>query len=133
MNFCDCANTAGIAIAANLLRSLLTTLGVVIGVGSVIVMAAVGTGARSEIDKQIRNLGTNVLVVSPNTRTFSGRSSGAGSNLPLSEDDLRAVQMSVPGIAAISGQLWAGVPVVHGNANFWTRICAVHASYLATR
>jgi putative ABC transport system permease protein len=46
---------------------------------------------------------------------------------------LRAIETSVPGIAAISGQLWAGAPVVNGNANFWTRICAVHAPYLTTR
>ena len=124
-------NTAMVSDRRKFLR--LTTLGIVIGVGSVIVMVAVGSGARSEIDKQIRNLGTNVLVVSPSARLFEGRSSGAGTNLPLSEDDLRAIEVNVPGIDAISGQLWAGAPVVHGNANFWTRICAVHSQYLAAR
>ena len=133
MNLSDYLSTARTAIATNLLRSLLTTIGIVIGVGSVIVMVAVGSGARSEIEKQIVNLGTNVLVVSPSARLFGGRSSGAGSNLPLSEDDLRAIEVSVAGVEAISGQLWAGAPVVHGNANFWTRICAVHSEYLLAR
>jgi len=96
-------------------------------------MVAVGSGARSEIDKQIVNLGANVLVVSPSARLHGGRSSGAGTDLPLSEDDLRAIEANVSGVEAISGQLWAGAPVVHGNANFWTRICAVHSQYLLAR
>src|SRR5262245_49887025 len=133
MNLYDCTAAAVTAIATNSLRSLLTILGIVIGVGSVIVMTSIGLGAHSEIDRQIRSLGTNVLVASPAAKLVGGRSSAAGLNLPLSEDELRAIEMSVPGIVAISGQLWAGVPVVHGNANFWTRICAVHAPYLATR
>ena len=71
----DCLRTALVAIGANSLRSTLTTLGIIIGVASVIVMVAVGSGARSEVDRQISNLGTNLLVVNPSARLFGGRSS----------------------------------------------------------
>jgi putative ABC transport system permease protein len=129
----DCLRAAVTAIATNFLRTVLTTLGIIIGVGSVIVMMAVGAGARSEVERQIANLGTNLLVVNPSARVFGGRSSGAGSNLPLSEDDLRAIETKVPGVVAISGQLWASASVVYANANFWTRIWGVHAQYLVAR
>ena len=121
------------AIAANPLRSALTTLGIVIGVGSVIVMGAVGAGARHEVDRQIGNLGTNVLVINSSAQVYGGRSSGPGTNRPLSEDDLAAIESKVAGVAAISGQLWASATVVHGNANTWTRIWGVHKQYLELR
>ena len=79
MRSVDCLRAAITAIATNFLRTVLTTLGIIIGVGSVIVMMAVGAGARSEVERQIANLGTNLLVVNPSARLFSGRSSGAGS------------------------------------------------------
>jgi putative ABC transport system permease protein len=129
----DCLKAAVTAIATNFLRTVLTTLGIIIGVGSVIVMMAVGAGARSEVERQIANLGTDLLVVNPSARLFGGRSSGAGSNLPLSEDDVHAIESKVPGVLAISGQLWASATVVYGNANFWTRIWGVHAHYLVAR
>ncbi|HEU0061596.1 MAG TPA: ABC transporter permease [Hyphomicrobiaceae bacterium] len=129
----DCLRAAVVAIATNFLRTVLTTLGIIIGVGSVIVMMAVGAGARSEVERQITNLGSNLLVVNPSARLFGGRSSGAGSNLPLSEDDVKAIETKVPGVQAISGQLWASATVVFGNANFWTRIWGVHAAYLYAR
>jgi len=133
MHLVDCLRAAVTAIATNFLRTVLTTLGIIIGVGSVIVMMAVGAGARSEIERQIANLGTHLLTVNPSAKIFGGRSSGAGSNLPLSEDDLRAIETKVPGVLAISGQLWASATVVYGNANFWTRIWGVHAQYLFAR
>jgi hypothetical protein len=113
----DFIEIAGRAIVTNALRSALTTLGIVIGVASVIVMGAVGAGARSEVDRQISSLGTQVLVINPSARVYGGRSSGAGTNLPLSEDDLAALETKVPGVVAISGQLWASAMVVRGKAN----------------
>ena len=133
MNLLHLIETALRAIAANPLRSALTTLGIVIGVGSVIVMGAVGAGARQEVDRQIGNLGTSVLVVNPSAQVYGGRSSGPGTNRPLSEDDLVAIETKVSGVVAISGQLWASATVVRGNANTWTRIWGVHRQYLELR
>ena len=133
MTVLDFIEIAGRAIITNAMRSALTTLGIVIGVASVIVMGAVGAGARSEVDRQISNLGTDVLVVNPSARLYGGRSSGAGTNLPLSEVDLAAIETKVPGVAAISGQLWASATVVRSRANTWTRIWGVHEQYLELR
>jgi putative ABC transport system permease protein len=129
----DFIKTALQAIATNTLRSALTTLGIVIGVGSVIVMGAVGAGARSEVDRQISNLGTNVLVINSIARVYGARTSAPDSNRPLSEDDVAAIDAKVAGVVAVSGQLWASTTVVRANANMWTRIWGVHEQYLTVR
>jgi putative ABC transport system permease protein len=122
------------ALRANLLRSVLTTLGILIGIASVIVMVAVGSGARSEIDKQIASLGSNMLVVFPGSgRSFGGRASGAGTDLALSEGDLAAIRREVPGVTHISGLLSGSMPVVRGNENWMTSVAGVHADYLTVR
>ena len=101
MTLLDSLKIAATALRANLLRSILTTLGIIIGVGSVIVMVAVGSGARSEVDRQIAALGSNMLVVFPGSSRTLGRAGGAGTTLPLSEGDLSALREKVPGVVAI--------------------------------
>jgi putative ABC transport system permease protein len=129
----DYLKVALAAIAANTLRSVLTTLGIIIGVASVIVMVAVGSGARSEVDKQINSLGTNLLVIWPGAAMSGGRSAGAGTSVPLSEGDMAAVRQKVQGVAAISGQLQGSAVVVRGNANTTTRVWGVHEQYFIAR
>lgn len=124
---------AAAALRANLLRSLLTTLGIVIGVASVIILVAIGTGASGEVDRQINALGTNMLVVFPGSSRVMGRSAGAGTDLPLSEGDIAAIRASVPGVTAISGQLNESGPVVRGNANWTTALSGIHADYTIVR
>jgi putative ABC transport system permease protein len=133
MSLLDCLRVALTALKANLLRSILTTLGIVIGVASVIILVAVGTGASSEVDRQINALGTNTLIISSGDRRMGGRSSGAGSDRPLAEADLVAIRDKVPGVVAISGQLSGSGPVVYGNANWTTNISGVHAEYNTVR
>ncbi len=122
------------ALRTNLLRSFLTTLGILIGIGSVIIMVAVGSGARSEIDRQISSLGSNMLVVFPGSgRTFGGRAAGAGTDVPLAERDLAAIREQVPGVVAISGLLSASASVVRGNTNWTTSVSGIHEDYLTVR
>ena len=121
------------ALRANLLRSVLTTLGIVIGVASVIVLVAVGTGASSDVDRKINALGTNLLVVYPGTARVGGRSGGAGTDLPLSEADMRAIRERVLGVEAISGLLSGSAPVTFGSANWITAIGGVHLDYTTVR
>jgi putative ABC transport system permease protein len=80
---------AGKSILKNKMRTLLTMLGVIIGVAAVSVLAAVGTGARSQIESQIRNLGTNLIVVTPGSATQGGVSQGAQSFNRLTLEDVR--------------------------------------------
>jgi putative ABC transport system permease protein len=133
MSLWDSISIAVGALRVNLLRSVLTTLGIVIGVASVIILVAVGTGASSEVDKQIKALGTNMLVVFPGSMRVMGRSGGAGTDIPLSEVDVTAVRDKVSGVEAVSGQINDSGPVVYGNANWTTSLSGVHAEYADIR
>lgn len=133
MNVFDSLGIALTALRANTLRSILTTLGIIIGVASVIVMVAVGTGARSEVDRQIASLGSNMLVVFPGSTRVGGRAGGAGTRLPLSERDMQALREKIPGVVAISGLLQGTGPVVYGNANWTTSLMGIHDQFNEVR
>jgi putative ABC transport system permease protein len=133
MSFLDSLRVAIAALKTNLLRSVLTTLGIVIGVASVILLVAVGSGASHEVEKQINSLGTNMLVVFPGSSRVFGRASGAGTDIPLSEADLAAIRDKVPGVTRVSGQLDESAPVVRGKANWTTAVSGVHAEYTDVR
>jgi putative ABC transport system permease protein len=122
------------ALRTNLLRSFLTTLGILIGIASVIILVAVGAGARLEIDKQISSLGSNMLVVfSGSGRGSGGRAGGAGTDVPLAERDLTAIRERVPGVVGISGLLSGSAAVVRGNTNWMTSVAGIHEDYLSVR
>lgn len=133
MSLLDSLLVAVTALRTNLLRSILTTLGIVIGVASVILLVAVGSGASREVEKQINSLGTNMLVVFAGSSRVMGRSAGAGTDIPLSEGDLQAIREKVPGVVAISGQIDESAPIVRGNANWTSAISGVHAEYTTVR
>ncbi|WP_333794583.1 ABC transporter permease [Hyphomicrobium sp.] len=133
MNLLDSIAIAIRALRTNLLRSVLTTLGIVIGVASVIILVAVGTGASSEVDKQIKALGTNMLVVFPGSMRVMGRASGAGTDIPLSETDVAGIRDKIPGVVAVSGQIDDSGPIVRGNANWTSSLNGVHAEYTMVR
>lgn len=133
MTLFDSLKIALTALRSNMLRSILTTLGIVIGVGSVIILMAVGAGARSEVDKRIASLGTNTLVVNSGSSRVMGRSAGMGTELPLSESDLAAIRDKVPGVIGISGQLNGSGPVVYGNLNWTTTLTGVHPDFTDVR
>ena len=133
MSLWDSFKIALNALRTNLLRAILTTLGIVIGVASVIILVSVGNGASREVDRQINSLGTNMLVIFAGSSRVMGRSVGAGSDLPLSESDMQAVRDKVNGVTAIAGQLSDGAAVVHGNANWMTTVSGVHADYTLVR
>jgi len=133
MTLLDSVLVALTALRSNLMRSILTTLGIVIGVASVIILVAVGNGAAGEVNRQISALGTNMLVVFPDAMRIMGRSSAAGTALPLSEGDLAAVRDKVPGVIGISGQIDESAPVVRGNLNWTTSVSGVHPDYTMVR
>lgn len=133
MSFFDSFEVAWSALRANLLRSILTTLGIIIGVASVIVLVAVGAGARQDVETKIASLGTNMLVVYSGSSRVRGRAGGEGTDKELSEGDLNALHNGVAGIMAISGQLNGAGSVVFGNANWTTTLSGVHPDYLTVR
>jgi putative ABC transport system permease protein len=111
------------------MRSLLTALGVIIGVASVIVMSAIGSGARQEVERSISRLGTNMLTISPGS-SRSGRSQGgAGTATPLSEEDMEAIRERVEGVSAVTGSLSINAPIIYGNRNWMTSVTGTSAGF----
>ncbi len=120
------------ALATNKLRSSLTMLGIVIGVGAVIVMIAVGAGAQARVEEQIRALGSNLLLIMSGARTQSGVRLPQGSSQTLSEEDAAAINQEIPGAIAAPA-LRGGAQVVAGNANWSTQIYGTTPEYLQVR
>ncbi len=115
------------------LRSLLTVLGVVIGVASVVVMSAVGAGARELIRDRVASVGSNLIMVVPGVGKREGVYMGSGSVHTLTEGDAEAIQKecrSVRGVAPMYGQV--GQAVI-GNRNWRTRVSGVSADYFKVR
>ncbi len=133
MTVLDSLTVALTALRSNLLRSILTTLGIVIGVASVIILVAVGNGATGEVNRQITALGTNMLVIFPDAMRVMGTIERAGSALPLSEGDLGALRDKIQGVTGISGQIDESAPVVRGNLNWTTSVSGVHGEYTFVR
>jgi putative ABC transport system permease protein len=120
------------ALAVNKLRSALTMLGIVIGVGAVIVMIAVGAGAQARVEEQIRALGSNLLLVMPGSTTAGGVRLGFGSGSTLTEDDVVAINRDLPEALAAPA-LRGSAQVVWGNSNWSTQIYGVTPEYLDVR
>jgi putative ABC transport system permease protein len=120
------------SLAVNKLRSALTMLGIVIGVGAVIVMIAVGSGAQARVEEQIRALGSNLLLVMPGSTTAGGVRLGFGSGSTLTEDDVAAINREIPEALAAPA-LRGSAQVIWGNANWSTQVFGVTPEYLDVR
>ena len=120
------------ALAVNKLRSALTMLGIVIGVGAVIVMIAVGAGAQARVEDQIRALGSNLLLVMPGSTTAGGVRLGFGSASTLTEDDVAAINRELPEALAAPA-LRGAAQVIWGNTNWSTQIYGTTPEYLDVR
>ena len=88
------------SVGANKLRSILTMLGIIIGVGAVITMIAIGSGAQAQVEEQIKALGTNLIIVLPGSVTSGGVRMGAGLRSSLTEDDAYAMQRELSDVQA---------------------------------
>ena len=132
MNFVALLRIALRALAVNKLRSALTMLGIVIGVGAVIVMIAVGGGAHARVEEQIRALGSNLLLVTPGSTTSGGARMGFGSGSTLTEDDVAAINREIPEALAAPA-LRGSAQVIWGNSNWSTQVFGVTPDYLEVR
>jgi putative ABC transport system permease protein len=120
MRFVEILRIAFDALLLNKMRSLLTMLGIIIGVGAVIAMVAIGQGAQTSVEAQISSLGTNVLMVFPGTTTRGGVMAGSGTGTSLTEEDGQAVKEQSPAVAYVSPILRTGAQVVYSNLNWGT-------------
>src|SRR5512146_667533 len=90
------------ALRVNKMRSALTMLGIIIGVGAVIAMLAVGTGASKKISDQISSMGSNLLIILPGSTTSGGVRMGAGTQPTLTMGDAEAIQRECPSVAYVA-------------------------------
>ena len=121
------------ALARNKLRSFLTMLGIIIGVGAVIAMVAIGEGAKQRVQDQIASLGTNVLVVLPGTVTLGGARTGSGGVQTLVDSDAKAIMREIPIVSAASPVLRSGQQVIAGDQNWSTSVQGVAPEFQQIR
>jgi putative ABC transport system permease protein len=133
MRFLEILRISFDALIRNKMRSLLTMLGIIIGVGAVIAMVAIGQGAQASVDAQISSLGTNVLMIFPGTTTRGGVMTGAGSATTLTEEDGKAIKEECPAVAYVSPLLRTGGQLVYGNLNWGTSVQGGSPDYFAIR
>lgn len=121
------------ALRRNAMRTVLTMLGIVIGVGAVITMVGLGQGASSEVQEQVNRLGQNVVLVFPGSRQLGGVSIGGGSANTLTVEDAHALRDEIPEVVAASPEVRSQRVINYGNRNWFTRIYGQSADYLQIR
>ena len=121
------------ALRRNMLRTLLTMLGMIIGVGAVIAMVGIGNGAKAQIEAQIASMGQNVVLVWSGSMTRSGVHTGWGGAGTLTIDDAESIQREIPGVTVISPEIQSSAQVAAGNQNWSTRIMGESPEYFDIR
>jgi len=121
------------ALAANKLRSVLTMLGIIIGVGAVITMIAVGRGATERVQEQMKGLGSNIMLVLPGGVTAGGVRLGAQSGQTLTQEDADAIGREIPEVQVAAPTLRTGAQVVAGNTNWATSVTGTSNDFLEAR
>ena len=121
------------ALRRNKLRSALTALGIIIGVGAVIAMVGIGNGAKAQVEAQIASLGENVILIFSGSTTASGIRTGWGGAGTLKIEDADAIRREVPGVIGVSEEVSSNSQVAAGNQNWFTRILGESPDYFDIR
>ena len=121
------------ALLANKMRSLLTMLGIIIGVGAVIAMVSVGMGVKSDVVNSISSLGSNMLIVSPGSTNRGGVRGAAGSRTNLKYDDAKAIKEKIKNIDFVSPSVSRSYQIVYGNQNWNSSVMGVTPEYMSIR
>ena len=133
MNVLNIMKVSMRSLGRNKLRSFLTMLGIIIGVGAVIAMMAVGEGAQFNIQQQIATLGTNVLLIFPGSSNQGGVRTGLGTMTSLTAEDLTAIQTQCPSVGMAAPVITSGGQLVFGEQNWGTRITGSNPDYFTIR
>lgn len=121
------------SLMRNKVRALLTVLGILIGVASVVASSAIGAGAKERIESQFAALGVNVLMVYPASSATGGVRAGAGSGAGLTEDDAKAIAIEIPSVSASAPILSTSAQLVAGSRNWATRVYGTSPEYFRVR
>ena len=133
MLFTESVRIAINALFANKLRSLLTMLGIIIGVGAVIAMVAVGMGVTQRVTDSIASLGSNMLIIRPGASMSGGLRGAAGSRTTLKYEDAVAIKKKIKDIDYVSPTVQKNYQVVYGNQNWNTSVTGVTQEYMSIR
>src|SRR3954467_2538509 len=121
------------ALRRNKLRTVLTMLGIIIGVGAVITMVALGRGAKAQVQARIAALGQNVIMIFSGSVNQRGVFTGFGGAGTLTVEDAQAIEKEVPGVAAVSPEVRSGGQIMAGNNNWSTSVQGEGVDYLSIR
>ncbi len=133
MLFTESVRIAINALFANKLRSLLTMLGIIIGVGAVIAMVAVGMGVTQRVTDSIASLGSNMLIIRPGASMSGGLRGAAGSRTTLKYEDATAIKKKIKDVDYVSPTVQKNYQVVYGNQNWNTSVTGVTQEYMSIR
>jgi putative ABC transport system permease protein len=125
--------TAFTALRVNLLRSILTMLGIIIGVSAVIVMVALGAGAQREVDAQIEAMGGNLFVLMGSFRRMGGAATAAGSVQSLTLDHAQMLEDELYSVQMVAPEQDSNAQIVYGNMNWATEVVGTDNRYFTTR
>ena len=132
----DLTSTLKIAIRAlkvNKMRSILTSLGIIIGVSAVIIMLSIGEGAKQRIAKQIESTGSNLLIVMPGSTTSTGVRMGSGSTATLTLNDAEAIGKNCPSVEEVAPTVSEVKQVVFSNQNWATTVTGITPGFMKVR
>ena len=121
------------SIIKSRMRSLLTALGIIIGVAAVVVMVAVGDGAQQKVKDQIASLGSNLIIITPGTSSTGGVRGGSGTFNRFTMDDVEKIKNEATLINGVSPLVRSGGQIIGGTGNWFTQIQGVSADYLEIR
>ncbi len=121
------------SIIRNKTRSLLTSLGIIIGVSAVIIMVAIGQGAQAKIEQQIASLGTNLIIIFPGSATVGGARLGAGTYNRFTLDDVKKLREESTLIDGLSPVVRASSQIIGGGNNWFTAVMGVSTDYIKIR
>ena len=133
MNALEALRLAIGALRSNILRSILTMLGIFIGVAAVITMVAVGSGARALVIAQIQSLGANLIIISSGAGHRGGARLASGTRRTLTEGDAIALRREVPAIQAAAPYVRGTAQIVYGNINWSAQMYGVDGDYFVAR
>jgi len=133
MNYSNLIKIAINALQRNKLRALLTMLGIIIGVASVIAMLAIGQGSKKSIQDQVSSMGSNMLFVMPGGQAMGGVQQGNTNSQSLTLDDIDAIRSQSTAIGKLSPEVRSAGQVIYGNQNAPTTIYGTNADYLEIR
>jgi len=133
MHYTNLFRVAIRALVRNRLRAILTMLGIIIGVASVIAMLALGEGSKRSMQEEMSKMGTNMIMVMPNFQRRGGVSLGSSSSNALRMSDVISIQNEAASVAAVSPEVRATGQVIYGNQNTQTTIYGASEEYLGIR